>query len=194
MVHVNYHGCVKIEGEMTILLSIFLFLRHPSGRLNVSFFIFWGLNVNKCQGWKYMGNKSTYKNASKRIYRQCLHKKLYRNNPKYSKSRCLLISPWTMCIITESKMFWRLISCQSLSFIHSWCNKDLYKVERYYCVSNNMQNLSRTIVCAKRKLTRENKSQKQIQKQPPELFLKKEVLKNFVKFIGKHLCQSLFFN
>ena len=32
------------------------------------------------------------------------------------------------------------------------------------------------------------------QKQPPEVFCKKGVLKNFAKFIGKHLCQSLLFN
>ena len=31
-------------------------------------------------------------------------------------------------------------------------------------------------------------------KQPPEVFYKKCVLKNFTKFTGKHLCQSLFFN
>ena len=29
---------------------------------------------------------------------------------------------------------------------------------------------------------------------PPEVFYKKGVLKNFAKFTGKHLCQSLFFN
>ena len=32
------------------------------------------------------------------------------------------------------------------------------------------------------------------QKQPPEVFCKKDVLKNFAKFTGRHLCQSLFFN
>ena len=31
-------------------------------------------------------------------------------------------------------------------------------------------------------------------KQPPEVFYKKGVLKNFTKFTGKHLFQSLFFN
>ena len=36
--------------------------------------------------------------------------------------------------------------------------------------------------------------QSKIQKQPPELFSKKGVLRNFAKFIGKHLWQSLFFN
>ena len=32
------------------------------------------------------------------------------------------------------------------------------------------------------------------QKQPPEVLYKKGVLRNFSKFTGKHLCQSLFFN
>ena len=32
------------------------------------------------------------------------------------------------------------------------------------------------------------------QKQPPEVFCKKGVLKTFAKLTGKHLCQSLFFN
>ena len=35
---------------------------------------------------------------------------------------------------------------------------------------------------------------KKIQKQPPEVFYKKDVLRNFPKFTGKHLCQSLCFN
>ena len=33
-----------------------------------------------------------------------------------------------------------------------------------------------------------------MQKQPPEVFYKKGVLKNFAKFTTKYLCQSLFFN
>ena len=33
-----------------------------------------------------------------------------------------------------------------------------------------------------------------VQKQPPEVFLKKGVLRNFAKFTGKHLCESAFFN
>ena len=32
------------------------------------------------------------------------------------------------------------------------------------------------------------------QKQLSEVFYKKGILKNFAKFTGKHLCQSLFFN
>ena len=34
----------------------------------------------------------------------------------------------------------------------------------------------------------------QLQKQSPEVFCKSDVLKNFAKFTGKRLCQSLFFN
>ena len=34
----------------------------------------------------------------------------------------------------------------------------------------------------------------QIQKQLPEVFCKKGVLRYFIKFIGKQLCQSLLFN
>ena len=31
-----------------------------------------------------------------------------------------------------------------------------------------------------------------VQKQPTEVFFKKDVLKNFANFTGKHLCWSLF--
>ena len=34
----------------------------------------------------------------------------------------------------------------------------------------------------------------EIQKQPPEVFYEKGVLRNFAKFTEKHLCQGLFFN
>ena len=34
----------------------------------------------------------------------------------------------------------------------------------------------------------------QVHKQPPEVFCKKGVLRNFAKFTGKHLCQSFYFN
>ena len=33
-----------------------------------------------------------------------------------------------------------------------------------------------------------------MKKECPEVFYKKVVLKNFAKFTGKHLCQSLVFN
>ena len=34
----------------------------------------------------------------------------------------------------------------------------------------------------------------EIQKQPLEISVKKDVLRNFAKFTGKHLCQSLVFD
>ena len=33
-----------------------------------------------------------------------------------------------------------------------------------------------------------------LQKEPPQVFYKKGVLKNFAKFTGKNLCESLFFD
>ena len=36
--------------------------------------------------------------------------------------------------------------------------------------------------------------QESVQKQPPEVFFIKSVLKNIAKFTGKHLFQGLFFN
>ena len=33
-----------------------------------------------------------------------------------------------------------------------------------------------------------------LQKQQPELFYKKSILKNFAKLAGKHLCQNIFFD
>ena len=33
-----------------------------------------------------------------------------------------------------------------------------------------------------------------MQKQPPDVFCKKVVLRNFAKFTGKYLCQTLYFN
>ena len=35
---------------------------------------------------------------------------------------------------------------------------------------------------------------KVIRSRSPEVFRKKDALRNFAKFTGKHLCQSLFFN
>ena len=43
-------------------------------------------------------------------------------------------------------------------------------------------------------LTGDNPNENIFKKQLPVVFYKKGVLKYFAKFIGKHLCQSLFFN
>ena len=39
-----------------------------------------------------------------------------------------------------------------------------------------------------------NQLRSHVQKQPSRVFCKKGVLRNIAKFIGEHLCQSLFFN
>ena len=39
-----------------------------------------------------------------------------------------------------------------------------------------------------------NENSSKLQKQRPGVFYKKGILKNFTKFTGKHLCQSLFLN
>ena len=45
-----------------------------------------------------------------------------------------------------------------------------------------------------RKISVDILSHRYIQKQRPQVFYKKIVFKNFIKFIGKHLCQSLYLN
>ena len=46
----------------------------------------------------------------------------------------------------------------------------------------------------KKECTQASVDKEILQKQPPDVFCKKGVLRNFAKFTGKHLCQSLFFN
>ena len=43
-------------------------------------------------------------------------------------------------------------------------------------------------------INNENTKTMRTAKQPPEVFCKKGVFRNFAKFTGKCLCQSLFFN
>ena len=45
-----------------------------------------------------------------------------------------------------------------------------------------------------RDVLKSNEIDTEIQKQPPEVFCKKRVLRNFAKFTGKHLYQSFLFN
>ena len=51
-----------------------------------------------------------------------------------------------------------------------------------------LRNSSGNLITQKRKATTSNRSSRS------EEFCGKGILKNFAKFIGKHLCQSLFFN
>ena len=53
----------------------------------------------------------------------------------------------------------------------------------------NLDEIFKMKLPIKRKVTEKKISQKQ----SPEVFCKKSVLRNFTKFTGKHLCQSLLF-
>ena len=62
-----------------------------------------------------------------------------------------------------------------------WTNitllQSLQDLTSYFIVAGRQQSVFRTL-----------------QEQPPEVFYKKRVFKNFTKLTRKHLCQSLFFN
>ena len=64
-------------------------------------------------------------------------------------------------------------------------------ISKLYCSMNVKHDVTVNVwsVTAQRGIT-----ELDFQKQPPEVFYKKGFLKNFAKFIGKHLCQSLVFN
>ena len=66
-------------------------------------------------------------------------------------------------------------------------NKALYGLEGINLVDILFIFFLRTEISSKNE-------KKEKQKHSPEVFVKKVVLKNFQKFSGKHLCQSLFFN
>ena len=56
----------------------------------------------------------------------------------------------------------------------------------YYLIKNNIFLLANFVSILRRR--------KIVQKQPPDVFCKKGVLKNFAKLSGQHLSQSLLFN
>ena len=60
----------------------------------------------------------------------------------------------------------------------------------YFTVSNYQQAVTKYFA----KIKKISKTGPEQQRQPPEVFYEKCVLRNFAKFIRKHLCQSLFFN
>ena len=55
-------------------------------------------------------------------------------------------------------------------------------------IINQVKNLKNVTTCIQLMYSSRNGSSR------PEVFCKKSVLRNFTKFMGKHLCQSLFFN
>ena len=65
---------------------------------------------------------------------------------------------------------------------YKWFSKYLKKINR------NIENKSSVDYCMR------SEEIVFLQKQPPEMFCKKGVYRNFAKFTGKHPCQSHFFN
>ena len=72
--------------------------------------------------------------------------------------------------------------------------KETFNISLVLFIRNKFQNQFRYQLPAYKASQLKCNLDSQIQKQPPEIFYKKGALKNFTKFTGKHLCQSLFFN
>ena len=66
----------------------------------------------------------------------------------------------------------------------------IYILNKIIKDKDNAQNRQKDGMVAKRKL----KSCYWFKSSRPDVFCKKDVLRNFAKFTGKHLCQSLYFN
>ena len=75
-------------------------------------------------------------------------------------------------------MLFREITSLDIGNFHKECIKNRLRDSAYY---NNLSRFSR------KNLSRNRNSR-------PEVFCKEGVLRNFAKFTGKHLCQTLFFN
>ena len=71
------------------------------------------------------------------------------------------------------------------------CQKTLFRSCRRF--SRNRRTLTEDLISQFFKFLLSLICQNCFQKQPPEVFCKKGVLRNFTKFRGKHLCQDLFF-
>ena len=72
--------------------------------------------------------------------------------------------------------------------------KETFNISLVLFIRNKFQNQYRYQLPACKANQLKCNLDSEIQKQPPEMFYKKGALKNFTKFTGKHLCQSLFFN
>ena len=78
-----------------------------------------------------------------------------------------------------------------IPFILLWIKKKLLKIPVFYCCWK----LSNTdTFCGMIHFWDFDRRSFGRKKHPPEVIVRKGVLRNFAKFTGKHLCQSLFFN
>ena len=93
--------------------------------------------------------------------------------------------------INSTRVFWKS-KWNKLSFLSKEIIKSLptpIHLQRTFTCSKYRNTRMRCEICSKLTIKTPER-----QKQPPKLFYKKSVLRNFAKFTGKHLCQGLFFN
>ena len=89
-------------------------------------------------------------------------------------------------ITPNTDTFYAAKFCWILAVRH--CASNIVATIQYWSVWYHNEMWNFTIYVIMKELTLKE------QKQPPEVFYKKGVLRNFSKFTWKHLCQSLFFN
>ena len=119
---------------------------------------------------------------------------IYRNETTMLKITFLFCFPLKEFIFLLSPRYFLLIllSCCSL-FIMPPCFHEIHLVkDRPWTLFCYMAHLIAKS-CGASKFIFHWSFSLNIEKQPPELFLRKNVLRNFSKFAGKQLCQSLFF-
>ena len=75
--------------------------------------------------------------------------------------------------------------CFPVNFV-KFLRTPFYKERLWWLLLRGLENWANLHVCGGNNI--------KIQKQPPEVFYEKRFLRNFTKFTGKHLCQSLLFN
>ena len=89
--------------------------------------------------------------------------------------------------------------CISLSLFHDSFPLDFIFTSRYFFDEWEKYSKKQISIRVNVKKIKSSKKKKNViwtcfRSSRPEMFCKKGVLRNFVKFTGKHLCQSLFFN
>ena len=70
----------------------------------------------------------------------------------------------------------------------------LIKLHHFHVIHQKVTNYVFLYICLLMENYVKSKSAEKVRSSRPEVFCKKGVLRNFAKFTGKHLCQSLFFN
>ena len=93
----------------------------------------------------------------------------------------------------------------SLQHKNCYCNTACNKIKLFFFASakicfdrvnydSTWSSVCNKFLATKRNMIKFQESLCLFEKQPPDVFCKKGVLKNFADFTGKHLCQRLFFN